>query len=235
MGFLDHSTNNVIVDAVLTDKGREALANGTFSVESFSLADDEVDYSIIRKFGRTVGKEKIIKNTPIFEAQTVGTLAMKHRLFTAADPTIINLPTIAVAPSTTILLSSATRAAVQVTVTQTVTSTDPTTIPNDTQYTVEVPSRYVRLYRSAAGSDEISASTVESSTQTAVYLVSSDSGSAATVLSQVTIYLAARSLTQSDFNAFGTTAAKNTIDCVVTVMGNSSGLRTTIPVQITKE
>ena len=26
MGFLDHSTNNIIVDAVLTDKGRASLA-----------------------------------------------------------------------------------------------------------------------------------------------------------------------------------------------------------------
>ena len=26
MGFLDHSTNNIIVDAVLTDKGRQNLA-----------------------------------------------------------------------------------------------------------------------------------------------------------------------------------------------------------------
>ena len=66
MGFLDHSTNNIIVDAVLTDLGRQALANGTFDITQFSLSDDEVDYSIISKFGRTVGKEKIIKNTPVF-------------------------------------------------------------------------------------------------------------------------------------------------------------------------
>ena len=64
MGFLDNSTNNIIVDAVLTDYGRELLArnDGSFSVVKFAMGDDEVDYTIIRKFGRTVGKEKIEKN-----------------------------------------------------------------------------------------------------------------------------------------------------------------------------
>ena len=61
MGFLDNSTNNIIIDAVLTNKGRSALANnnGSFKIAFFSLADDEVDYSIIQQYGRTVGKEKM--------------------------------------------------------------------------------------------------------------------------------------------------------------------------------
>ena len=65
MGFLDHSTNNIIVDAVLTDTGRAFLArnDGSFSIVKFALGDDEVDYTIIEKFGRTVGKEKVEKNT----------------------------------------------------------------------------------------------------------------------------------------------------------------------------
>ena len=69
MGFLDHSTNNIVVDAVLTDLGRQALAknDGSFSIYQFALGDDEIDYSIIQQFGRTVGKEKIEKNTPILE------------------------------------------------------------------------------------------------------------------------------------------------------------------------
>jgi len=53
MGFLDHSTNNIIVDAVLTDRGRELLAGqnsniAKFSITKFSLSDDEVDYTIIK-------------------------------------------------------------------------------------------------------------------------------------------------------------------------------------------
>ena len=61
MGFLDNSTNNIIVDAVLTDFGRELLArnDGSFSIVKFAFGDDEVDYTLIEKFGRTVGKQKI--------------------------------------------------------------------------------------------------------------------------------------------------------------------------------
>ena len=44
MGFLDHSTNNIIVDAVLTDVGREKLAaairNNLNYICSETLADD---------------------------------------------------------------------------------------------------------------------------------------------------------------------------------------------------
>ena len=88
MGFLDHSTNNIIIDAVLTDKGRQLLArnDGSFSITRFSFGDDEVDYSIIQKFGRTVGKEKIEKNTPVFEAQTNSDLGLKFRMMSVANP-----------------------------------------------------------------------------------------------------------------------------------------------------
>ena len=66
MGFLDNTTNNIILDAVLTDVGRRILAEGrgSFSVFKFALGDDDVNYSLVSKFGRTTGKEKIEKNTP---------------------------------------------------------------------------------------------------------------------------------------------------------------------------
>ena len=97
MGFLDNSTNNIIVDAVLTDYGRELLSrnDGSFSIVKFAFGDDEVDYSTIQKFGRTVGKEKIEKNTPVFEAQTVASLALRYPIVSYSDPNLIALPTLA--------------------------------------------------------------------------------------------------------------------------------------------
>ncbi len=82
MGFLDHSTNNILVDAVLTDLGRQALSrnDGSFNISLFALGDDEIDYNVIQQFGRTVGKNKIELNTPIMEALTAGSLALKHKL-----------------------------------------------------------------------------------------------------------------------------------------------------------
>jgi hypothetical protein len=84
MGFLDHTTNNIVIDAVLTERGRELLSqnNGSFQVVYFSFGDDEVDYSNILKYGNQIGKEKIEKNTPIFEAQTNENLAIKHNNIT---------------------------------------------------------------------------------------------------------------------------------------------------------
>ena len=94
MGFLDQSTNNIMLDAVLTDIGREFLArnDGSFNIVKFAFSDDEVDYSIIKKYGRTVGKEKIIKNTPILEALTNGDISQNHKLLSLSTPTLIRLP-----------------------------------------------------------------------------------------------------------------------------------------------
>ena len=94
MGFLDHSTNNIILDAVLTDVGRKKLSqnDGSFSIHKFALGDDEVNYGIIQKYGRTVGKEKIEKNTPILEAMTNESYAQKYKLLSVSNPNLIYLP-----------------------------------------------------------------------------------------------------------------------------------------------
>ena len=109
MGFLDHSTNNIIVDAVLTDLGRRALArnDGSFQIFQFALGDDEVDYSIIQQFGRTVGREKIEKNTPILEAFTAGSLGLKHKLLSVSDEFLTHLPVLEMSLSGTDLTSTA--------------------------------------------------------------------------------------------------------------------------------
>jgi hypothetical protein len=89
MGFLNHATNNIIIDAVLTDTGREFLSknDGSFNITKFKLGDDEVDYSIIEQYGIALGKEKIEKNTPIFEAITNEQLAIKYPLITLSNDT----------------------------------------------------------------------------------------------------------------------------------------------------
>ena len=46
MGYLNNQV--ITVDAILTKKGRELLAQGgnAFNVTQFALSDDEVDYSL---------------------------------------------------------------------------------------------------------------------------------------------------------------------------------------------
>ena len=238
MGFLDHSTNNIIVDAVLTDLGRQALANGTFQISQFSLGDDEVDYTIIEKFGRTVGKEKIIKNTPIFEAQTVATLAMKHRLLTLADPTVIYLPTITVSgdvSGNTVTLKSSTNSTATLTLTQNIQGvTSPASkIPIDDTFYVEVPHRFLRLLDSTSSAIGITESRIEKSTQTAVYTVSRTS-TTNKGLAILTHNIGTQGLDDTVFNTFGTTSSKDRIDAVFAITGRSTGLRTTINVIINK-
>ena len=120
MGFLQQDTNNIILDAVLTTEGRRALAanNGTFRVTHFSLGDDEVDYGIVTKFGRAVGRQKIELNTPVFEALTNENLEALSRLITISDDTqtVLSTMTTSFSSGDTLLfntvLSNATNAVV---------------------------------------------------------------------------------------------------------------------------
>ena len=49
MGYLNKAS--VTVDAILTKKGRELLAQGrsAFNITQFAVADDEIDYSLYRE------------------------------------------------------------------------------------------------------------------------------------------------------------------------------------------
>jgi hypothetical protein len=46
LGYLNNTI--VTVDAILTKKGRESLAqgNGSFNITQFALSDDEIDYTL---------------------------------------------------------------------------------------------------------------------------------------------------------------------------------------------
>ena len=115
MGFLDHSTNNIIIDAVLTDRGRQLLArnDGSFSIVKFAFGDDEVDYSLITKFGRQVGKEKIEKNTPVFEAQTSANVALKNKMFSLSNPLFSAVPFLTTSRSPSTLSATTTTTSIE--------------------------------------------------------------------------------------------------------------------------
>ena len=44
MAYLNKTTQ--VLKAILTNKGREKLAQGAFNVSHFALADDEIDYTL---------------------------------------------------------------------------------------------------------------------------------------------------------------------------------------------
>mgnify|MGYP001273894957 CR=1 FL=1 len=82
MAFLDRSS--LIVDAVLTDKGREKLSSNSFEVTKFALGDDDVDYTLYDETN-TNGPNYYgfaIESMPIMEAFTRSTNALKYQLVT---------------------------------------------------------------------------------------------------------------------------------------------------------
>jgi hypothetical protein len=84
MGYQNNSV--VTVDAILTTKGRELLAknDGSFRITQFSLADDEIDYTLYNPThpsGSAYYGEAIV-NMPLLEAFPQETQMMKYKLTT---------------------------------------------------------------------------------------------------------------------------------------------------------
>jgi hypothetical protein len=80
------SNTSVIVDAILTKKGRELLArnDGSFRITQFSLADDEIDYTLYNP-NHPSGSAfygEAIEAMPILQAYPNDTEIMKYKLIT---------------------------------------------------------------------------------------------------------------------------------------------------------
>ena len=84
MGYLNNTV--VTIDAILTKKGRELLAksDGSFNITQFSLADDEIDYTLYNP-NHPSGSGyygEAIENMPLLEAFPDETQIMKYKLVT---------------------------------------------------------------------------------------------------------------------------------------------------------
>jgi len=237
MGFLDQSTNNIIVDAVLTDTGRQFLSrnDGSFSIVKFAFCDDEVDYTIIEQFGRTVGKEKIIKNTPVWEAQTASNLAIKHKLIGVSNPTLIRLPTFSLnATSDAIAMTRGqiTRLnQVEVILEQDVKNeniVDPEL--RDQTFLVTCNNNFVRIAKQGMiipwqnlNVDGI-----------ATYMFTRDPTATSKLGSRLSIQVQTRAITDNQFTTFGNYTNKDMITTYIQYTGLASGAQKTLEVQITK-
>jgi hypothetical protein len=84
MGYLNNSV--VTVDAILTTKGRQLLAQGggAFTITQFALADDEIDYTLYNP-NQPSGSAyygEALQNMPLLEAFPNETQTMKYKLVT---------------------------------------------------------------------------------------------------------------------------------------------------------
>ena len=241
MGFLDHSTQNIIVDAVLTDEGRRLLArnDGSFRISMFSLGDDEVDYGIISRYGRAVGKEKIAKNTPVFEAQTKKDIAIRSRLMTLSNRTLTALPTLTATQGLVGGKLTFTNGGAQAqnsrTLTVVQTMGNGLRLPDglyDNTFSMLIPDRFLTISDGSAGFTGLT-----QDTRIATYKVLGNTQQGgATEGSQMSVTLRLQAnISDSVFNIYGrNSGGSREIHSVVSIIGDQSGIRMNIPVQINK-
>ena len=102
MGYLNNTV--VTVDAILTDVGRQLLAqqNGQFKITQFALADDEIDYTLYNPNNPSGSAYygQAIENMPLLEAFPQANQTIKYKLVTLPRGTaklpILNLNTSAI-------------------------------------------------------------------------------------------------------------------------------------------
>lgn len=100
MAFLDNS-GDIILDAVLTDAGRQRLArgDGTFKITQFALGDDEINYGLY-DYTNASGSayyDLDILQTPILEAFTNNIASLNSKLLTIPRKDLTHLPVIKLA------------------------------------------------------------------------------------------------------------------------------------------
>lgn len=106
MGYLNNTS--IVVDAILTRKGRELLARGQneFNITHFALADDEIDYTLWNT-DHPQGSAyygAVIEAMPITEAVPDETQVMRYKLVTLPKKTV-RIPIVSV-PNTSITLTA---------------------------------------------------------------------------------------------------------------------------------
>jgi hypothetical protein len=225
MGFLDSSTNNLILDAVLTDVGRQFLSknDGSFSVFKFALGDDEVDYRIVTKYGRTVGKEKIEKNTPVLEAITNQQYAQKYKLVSVSNPNLLRLPQLSLSgdasvssTSNSVTLGRMTQKTANMTIEQTIVNETSIDVElRDQTFYVECPNMFVQILRATPVAIDAQ--------QRASYILTRSPAENSYGGSILQFTLAAKTVSDATFAVYGTTTNKSIIKTYLKITGAQSG------------
>ena len=216
MGYLNNTT--VTVDAILTKKGRELLArnDGSFRITQFSLADDEIDYTLYNP-NHPSGSAfygEAIENMPILEAFPDETQTMKYKLLTLPRGTA-TLPVLELGYTTITLKQGASLSITPQTLNYL--GTDSTF--ESSGYTATVGDSRTLSNFEGVGVNNAAAATLNTTTTIGTNVSRTVIGT--------TINLTATTVN----TLFGTS---NTLNTIITVTGRDSGARLTIPLNITK-
>jgi hypothetical protein len=219
MGYLNNTV--VTVDAILTTKGRQLLAqnDGSFRITQFALADDEIDYTLYNPnhpSGSAYYGEALI-NMPLLEAFPNETQVMKYKLTTLPRGTA-KLPILAI-PSNIILKQGQS----QVITPQTLNYFGGNTF-EQSGYTFTISDVRLTSTFEGVGINTPSAQALNTSTQTTGTVVSK------------TVIGTSLNIRGTTVNAiFPTNAIAGTIlQATLNIVGRDSGATATIPFQLTK-
>ena len=216
MGYLNNTT--VTVDAILTKKGRELLArnDGSFRITQFSLADDEVDYTLYNP-NHPSGSAfygEAIENMPILEAFPDETQTMKYKLLTLPRGTA-KLPVLELG-YTTITLKQGSSLSITP---QTLNYLGTDSTFEASGYTATIGDSRTLANFEGVGINTATAANLNTTTTVGTNVSRTVIGT--------TINLTATTVN----TLFGTS---NTLNTILTVTGRDSGARLTIPLNITK-
>jgi len=220
MGYLNNSV--VTVDAILTTKGRQALAknDGSFRITQFGLADDEIDYTLYNPnhpSGSAYYGEAIV-NMPLLEAFPQETQMMKYQLVTLPRGTA-KLPVLDLGYSSIILKQGASLAITP----QTLNYLGNQSLRETSGYTATISDVRLMSTFSGTGINTAQAQALNASTTLGTIV------SKTVIGSQINL----RATTVNTL--FGANAPAGTaLYATLLVIGNDSGARLTLPITVTK-
>jgi hypothetical protein len=211
-----------------------ARNDGSFQITRFSFGDDEVDYELIKQFGRTVGKEKIEKNTPVFEAQTNSDMGLKYRMISAANPYLSTLPTLSVSvltgATTLVRGSSPIQGDLQIKQSN-FNNTNIDLDLRDPGYLVQYDSRFLTV---TGYENNVSTPSVGQNFISTVRVRQTSTNSDGSNGSIATFRVAIKSFSDSFYNFYSTSANSNQIRTFVTITGTASGALVTQQILVNK-
>ena len=216
MAYLSNTT--VVIDAILTKKGRELLArnNGSFQITQFSLSDDEVDYTLYNP-NHPSGSAfygEAIENMPVIQAFPEDTEIMKYKLVTLPRGTA-KLPILDIGYKTIILKQGASLSITP----QTLNYLGATSTFEQSGYIVTIGD-----VRTTATFNGVGINTTEASALNGTTTIGTNVSK--------TVIGTSINITATTVNTlFGT---NTTLYTIITVVGRDSGAREVIPVQIVK-
>jgi hypothetical protein len=219
MGYLNNQV--VTVDAILTKKGREALAknDGSFRITQFALADDEIDYTLYNPNNNqgTAYYGEAIDNLPLLEAFADDSQIMKYKLATLPRGTAV-LPVLDLGYSAVTLKQGASLSITPQTLNY---------LGNSSAFETSGYSATIADVRTMATFNGVGIQSTAAQQQNTTSTTTLGTNVSSTVIgTQINL----RATTVNTL--FGTTNTQ--LNTTLTVVGLDSGARLTIPITITK-